>query len=119
MSVVKEKFVYGDAGEEFYLDIVDNSGYSFSYVRVYKRKQYRFLWFKWFKYKCINKDDSYTMYTNGDVHSLKIVLTKIFDDYNYVMDEQAYTKGWDRTFGVSEEKKKQLLRGNNINDILE
>lgn len=118
MSVIKEKFIYGDAGDEYYLDIEDCPGYSFSYVKVYIKKQYKFLWIKRSKYVCINVKDSYTMSTSGDYHSLEHTLSKIFEDYN-PKDEPVYTKGWDRTFGVSADKKKQLLRDKEIKDILE
>lgn len=118
MSVIKEKFIYGD-GDEYYLDVEDVSGYSFSRVRVYIKKPCRFLWIKWFRYERICKDGSYTISTNSDSSSLKSCLSKIFEDHNSVRNDSEYLKNWDRTFGVTDEKKKQLLRNSGIDEILE
>lgn len=121
MSVYKEKFVYGN-GSVYYLDVVDQIGYSISYVYVYKKVKKRFLFRTYYDYVNILKGsqkDYGVITTKCGPNELIIEIERLIRESNSNSNSNSYMGSWDKTINVTDEYKKQFLRNSSIDDILD
>lgn len=119
MSVYKERFIYGN-GILYYLDVVDQIGYSISYVYVYKKVKKRFLFRTYYDYVNILKGsqkDYGVITTKCGPNELITEIERLIRESNG--DSNSYMGSWDKTINVPDEYKKQFLRNSSIDDILD